>query len=202
MTAPTPNIRAPTAITVRLIGLFSVFANVSTQRRDPRFREAAAWQYLEPHCGDLFPHGPQVSEAVPALVLADRDPDPLGGRRHVDMSNLVFAPEDLDDDVIDDLDDAGRRIDFNFRQMGAVRIGAVGAGERRAGVQFRGIDARTLCQLGEADRAVGAGDPDHAIADLEVGSAGFQRFGGNFLQLVAEFAGRALDTDAAGRNRR
>src|SRR5256885_1376963 len=107
MTAPTPNIRAPTAITVRLIGLFSVFASISTRRRDPRFREAAAWQYLEPHCGDLFPQGPQVSEAVSALVLADRDPDPLGGRRHVDMIDLVFAPEALDDRI----DDRGARAD-------------------------------------------------------------------------------------------
>src|SRR5438105_15596836 len=121
MTAPTPNIRAPTAITVRLIGLFSVFANVSTQRRDPRFREAAAWQYLEPHCGDLFPHGPRVSEAVAALMLADRDPDPLGGRRHVDVIDLVFAPEAVDD-CIDDrrtgTDRAGLARAFNAQRIG------------------------------------------------------------------------------------
>ena len=44
--------------------------------------------------------------------------------------------EIVDDDVVDDLDDAGRRIDLDFGQMRAVRIGAVGLGEGRAGIQF------------------------------------------------------------------
>jgi hypothetical protein len=33
-----------------------------------------------------------VSETVAALVLADRDPDPFGGRRHIDVIDFVFAP--------------------------------------------------------------------------------------------------------------
>ena len=38
--------------------------------------------------------------------------------------------EIVDDDVVDDLDDAGRRIDLDFGEMGAVRIGAVGLRRR------------------------------------------------------------------------
>ena len=109
--------------------------------------------------------------------------------------------EIVDDDVVDDLDDAGGRIDLDFGEMGAVRIGAVGLGEGRARIQLRRIDARTFGQIGEADRAVGAGDPDPAVADLEVAGAGFQRFGRDLLQLVAELAGGALHADAAGRDR-
>ena len=41
-----------------------------------------------------------------------------------------------------------------------------------------------------------------AVADLEIARAGFQRFGRDLLQLVAEIAGGALDADAAGRDRR
>jgi len=29
---------------------------------------------------------------MPALMLADRNPDPLGGRGHVDVIDLVFTP--------------------------------------------------------------------------------------------------------------
>jgi hypothetical protein len=29
---------------------------------------------------------------MPALVLADRDPDPLGGCGHVDVIDFVFTP--------------------------------------------------------------------------------------------------------------
>ena len=110
--------------------------------------------------------------------------------------------EIVDDHVVDDLDDAGRRIDLDFGQMRAVRIGAVGLREGRAGIQLRRIDARAFGEIGEADGAVGAGDPHDAVADLEVADAGFQRFGRDLLQLVAEVAGGAFDADAAGRNRR
>ena len=60
---------------------------------------------------------------------------------------------------------------------------------------------RATRDLGKADRAVGAGDPDRAVADLEIARAGFQRLGGDLLQLAAELAGGALDADAAGRDR-
>ena len=49
--------------------------------------------------------------------------------------------------------------------MGTVRVGAVGAGERRARVQFRRIGAGTLRQIREADRAVGTGDANDAVTD-------------------------------------
>jgi hypothetical protein len=29
---------------------------------------------------------------MPTLMLADRDPDPLGGRGHIDVIDFVFAP--------------------------------------------------------------------------------------------------------------
>ena len=94
--------------------------------------------------------------------------------------------EIVDDDVIDDPDDAGGRIDLDFGQMRAVGIGAVGAGEGRAGVQLRRIDAGRFGQIGKADRAIGAGDPHDAVADLEIAGAGFQRFGGDLPQVRAE----------------
>ena len=54
--------------------------------------------------------------------------------------------EIVDDDVIHDLDDAGGGIDLDFRQMGAVRVGAIGAREGRAGVELGGIDAGRLAR--------------------------------------------------------
>src|SRR2546427_7177065 len=38
-------------------------------------------------------------ELVPLLRLADRDPDPLGGGRHVDVVDLVLAPHPFDDRI-------------------------------------------------------------------------------------------------------
>ncbi len=55
----------------------------------------------------------RLSQTMPALVLADRDPDPLGGGGHVDMVDFVFAPQPLDD-----------RIDH--RRAGADRAGLAG----------------------------------------------------------------------------
>ena len=57
-------------------------------------------------------------------MLADRDPDPLGGRRHVDMIDLVFAPEALDDRI----DDRGARADGTgfAGALDAERIGLAG----------------------------------------------------------------------------
>ena len=58
-----------------------------------------------------------------------------------------------------------------------------------------------LCEISERDRAVGAGDTHNTIVDLEVGRAGFERFGRDLAKLRAKLAGRPLDADAAGRNR-
>ena len=46
-------------------------------------RTAAAALYSRPW---------QISQAMPTLMLADRNPDPLGGRGHVDVIDLVFTP--------------------------------------------------------------------------------------------------------------
>src|SRR3981081_994362 len=75
------------------------------------------------------------------------------------------------------------------------------AGELPAWVQFRRMDPRTLDKLGKGDRAIGAGDPHGTLVDLKIAWAGFQRFGGDLSQVLAEFAGRALDADAACWNR-
>src|SRR5262245_48465154 len=64
------------------------------------------------------------SKAVPALVLADGDPDPLGGRGHVDVVDPVFPPQSLDDGV----DDRGTGADRTrlARSLHAERIGLAG----------------------------------------------------------------------------
>src|SRR5882672_5373768 len=49
-------------------------------------------------CG-IFREVVAGSERVPALRLADRDPDPLGGGGHVDVVDLVLAPQPLDDRI-------------------------------------------------------------------------------------------------------
>src|SRR5437899_9669005 len=85
--------------------------------------------------------------------------------------------------------------------MGAVRIGAVGAGDRRAGIELRWIDGRTLREVSKADRAVGTGDANDAVADLEIAGAGLERLSGNLAQVRAELMRGALDADAAGGNR-
>ena len=40
-----------------------------------------------------------MSKAVPALMFTNRNPDPLGGRRHIDVIDFVFAPEPLDNRI-------------------------------------------------------------------------------------------------------
>ena len=88
-------------------------------------------------------------------------------------------------------------MDLDLGKVGTVRIGTVGLREGRTRIQFRRIHSRTLRQIGEADRAIGAGDSHEAIADLEVAGAGLQRLGRDLLQLAAEVAGGAFDADAA-----
>src|SRR5689334_3213281 len=41
----------------------------------------------------------KISEVMPFLRLADRDPDPFGGSRHVDVVDLVLTPQPLDDRI-------------------------------------------------------------------------------------------------------
>ena len=90
-----------------------------------------------------------------------------------EQQRIERYPEIVDDNVVDDLDDARRLIDLDLGEMRAVRVGTVDLGEGRARIELRGINARTLGKIGKADRTVGAGDPDPAIP-ISV-PAGFQR---------------------------
>src|SRR5262245_3481471 len=56
---------------------------------------------FQPHPARLIPELGRMSEAMAALMFADRNPDPLRGRRHVDVVDFVFAPQPLDDRVDD-----------------------------------------------------------------------------------------------------
>src|SRR5258708_13174588 len=64
------------------------------------------------------------------------------------------------------------------------------------------MDTRPLGEIGKADRTISAGDAHRAVADLEIAGAGFQRFGSDLPQILAELACGTLDADAACRNRR
>src|ERR1043166_9806771 len=47
----------------------------------------------------FIPAQAAISKTVLPLMLADRDPDPFGSRRHVDMVDLVLAPQPVDDRI-------------------------------------------------------------------------------------------------------
>src|SRR6266849_10957461 len=66
----------------------------------------------------------QISEAMPPLMLADGDPDPFRGRRHIDVIDFVFAPQPLDNRV-DDRRTRADRTGF-ARALDAERIGLAG----------------------------------------------------------------------------
>ena len=53
-----------------------------------------------------------------------------------EQQRIQRHPEIVDDHILDDHDDAGGGVDLDLADMGAVRIGAIGAGEGRAGVQL------------------------------------------------------------------
>ena len=58
------------------------------------------------------------------MLLPDRDPDPLRGRRHVDMVDLVFSPEPIDDRVDDrrtGADGAGLARALDAQRIGLAR---------------------------------------------------------------------------------
>src|SRR5665213_4325089 len=117
-----------------------------------------------------------------------------------EQQRIERHPEIVDDDVVRDSDETGSRIDLDLGDVGTVRKGAVGAGECRARAQLRRIGARPPGQIGKTDRAIGAGDPHGAVADLQIANAGFQRLGGDLPQIGAKLVRRALDADPAGRN--
>ena len=109
--------------------------------------------------------------------------------------------EIVDDDVVDDLDDAGGGIDLDLREMGAVRIGAVGAGEGRARVELRRIDAGRLARSAKLiERSVPAMRIVPSLISRSPALVSSASAAISF-SLLAELARRALDADAAGRNR-
>src|SRR4051812_16465387 len=81
-TAPIPSSKAPTTTTVLIIRQFPF-------RSLCRFTPNFGYRRSNPAPGGSFP-SVEHSQAVPPLVLADRDPDPLGRRRHVDVVDLVL----------------------------------------------------------------------------------------------------------------
>src|SRR5712671_2326171 len=107
--APAPSNKAPATTTVRIIGQFSVSRSVSKRRREPRLRGPRRVVTRIPRAA-LYSRARQISQVMPALRLADRDPDPLRGGGHVDVADLVFAMQFLE----------GR---INHRRTGTDRAG-------------------------------------------------------------------------------
>src|ERR1700735_1281097 len=104
-TAPAPSSKVPTTTTVRIIGKVSSSVRSPDRKAFPKDTTNSPARA----CGDdqfkrrrqCFIPPWRMSKAVPALVFTDRDPDPLGGRRHIDVIDLVFAPQSLDDRIDD-----------------------------------------------------------------------------------------------------
>ena len=86
--APTPSNKVPaTTTTVRII-----ITNPPAVSGANPLSAHGAHDDPNPAPGCSFPVRDKMSEAMLALMLADRDPDPFGGGRHVDVVDLVFAP--------------------------------------------------------------------------------------------------------------
>src|SRR5438105_2166681 len=100
MTAPAPSNNIPTTTMVRIISQFSVSSGISGQSRELCLRGLRPCKQYNIARRELFPDRSR-SEGMATLMLADGDPDPLGRCRHVDVIDLVFAPQALDD-CIDD----------------------------------------------------------------------------------------------------
>src|SRR3978361_1608840 len=99
-TPPIPSSNVPTTTTLRIIiggsPWFFPFA------RSTRNKQAAAIIICNPTRDGSFPAlGDKISNTNPARMPADRDPDPLRGRRHIDVVDFVFTPQPVDDGVHD-----------------------------------------------------------------------------------------------------
>src|SRR4051812_38908688 len=88
-TAPIPSSKAPATTTVRIIGQFP-FNRASGSPSNLGYRESNPALDVS-----FLPN----SQAMLALMLPDRDPDPLGSGRHVDMFDPVFAPQSVDNGI-------------------------------------------------------------------------------------------------------
>src|SRR4051812_1812498 len=83
--APAPSNRAPVRTVVRIICNLSIPAGDLSSTRTLR------------RC--FIPAQAATSKTMLPLVLPDRDPDPFGRCRHVDMVDPVLAPQSVDDCV-------------------------------------------------------------------------------------------------------
>src|SRR6516165_11061221 len=107
MTVPAPATNTPIATIVRFIDDFSFENPIANDAAIPLPRNHGCLSSDAPPLMRTNPAaafyslrlGAVMSKAVLPLALADRDPDTLGGRRHVDVVDLVLAPQPFDDGV-------------------------------------------------------------------------------------------------------
>jgi hypothetical protein len=69
--------------------------------------------------------------------------------------------------------------------VGAVRVGRLGAADGAAGAELGRIGGLGG-EIGERDGAVGAGDPDGPLGELEICDVGFELVRGERLELLGE----------------
>src|SRR3984893_15552685 len=93
-TAPTPSNSAPATITVRIISPIPFVVDGPVNPRP----SCCAVSVPTP-LPALHSRSRQISQTMPALMLADRDPDPFSGSGHVDVVDLVLTPQPVDDGV-------------------------------------------------------------------------------------------------------
>src|SRR5450755_3401244 len=119
-TTPAPSNKAPTTTTVRIIGLIPLNFPIAQSTAACELRLSSF-----KHRGCRFiPAHRKISEAMPALMLADRDPDPFRGCGHIDVIDLVFTPQPLDNRVDNRRTGADRA--GLARALDAQRIGLAG----------------------------------------------------------------------------
>src|SRR4051812_15804452 len=92
-TADTLTANAAAATKTRFIECSSIFLDVDKRRG------STGTTMPTPATSRIFRRYRDQSEAVLALRLADGDPDPFGGRRHINVIDLVFPPQPFDDRV-------------------------------------------------------------------------------------------------------
>ena len=111
--------------------------------------------------------------------------------------------------MADQVDEPGIGVDFNLREMRAVR--PVGPGFRCP--RAFGFQSQTKVawpahrhvghrhHVADMDRFIGAGDRQVAFAELDILLGHFQHMGGDLLRLFDDFVGGVLQCRAANRHR-
>src|SRR4051794_13282719 len=99
-----PSSKVPTTTTLLNIGQLSMllreFQNAAKNRRGQPCRRPRP-SSLTPGRPVHSAAGSKSSEPMPPFMFADRHPPPLRRCRHVDVVDLVFAPQAVDDGVDD-----------------------------------------------------------------------------------------------------